>query len=124
MLSVERVHPEQWSEAMYKLDAGSVGNLEVLLQYGPRYLSPTEFTERKKEVFDAYYRGLGGYILKMRGREFWNFHRSRLREIGCDLSWGRIAREAIKEAVTEAKNPVTAMRKISLVIKDKFGSAR
>jgi hypothetical protein len=54
--------------------------------------------------------------LKLKGREFWNFHRSRLREVGCELAWARIAKAAILEAVTEAKNPVTAMRKVLAVM--------
>jgi glycosyltransferase involved in cell wall biosynthesis len=116
ILSVERVHSEQWSAAMDKLDAGTVGYLDILLQYGPVYLSAPEFAARKKEVFDSYYRGLGGCLLKLKGREFWNFHRSRLREVGCELAWARIAKAAILEAVTEAKNPVTAMRKVLAVV--------
>jgi glycosyltransferase involved in cell wall biosynthesis len=119
VLSVERVHPEQWSEAMYKLEAGSVYFLEVLMQYGPRYLSPQEFSVRKEEVFGGYYRGLGGCALKLKGPEFWNFHRSAMREIGCRLDWVRIAAAAIKEAFAEAKNPVTAMRKVRAVMTGK-----
>lgn len=101
---------------MDSLDAGSVGYLEVLLQYGPRYLSTAEFSTRKKEVFDAYYRGLGGSLLKLRGREFWGFHRLRLHEVGCELEWPRVARAAIQEAITEARHPATAMRKVLEVI--------
>jgi glycosyltransferase involved in cell wall biosynthesis len=119
VLSVERVHPEQWSEAMYKLDAGSVYYLAILMQYGPRYLSAEEFSARKAEVFGDYYRGLGGCLLKLKGREFWDFHRSALRGMGYQLEWARIATAAIKEAVTEAKNPVTAMRKVLAVVTGK-----
>lgn len=119
VLAVERVHPEQWSAAMDKLDAGSIGYLDVLLQYGPLYLNAAEFAARKKEVFDAYYRGLGGSVLKLKDREFWNFQQSRLGEMGCELAWTRIAKAAIKEAVTEVKNPVTAMRKVLAVMKEK-----
>ena len=116
VLSVERVHQGQWSAEMDNLDAGSVGYLEVLLQYGPLYLSDAEFSRRKKEVFDAYYRGLGGCLLKLRGREFWRFHRSRLREMGCELEWARVVGAATQEAVTEARHPATAMRKVLEVI--------
>ena len=119
VLAVERVHPEQWSAAMDKLDAGSIGYLDVLLQYGPQYLDAAEFVDRKKEVFDAYYRGLGGSVLKLKDREFWNFHQSRLGEMGCELAWARIATATIKEAIVEAKNPVAAVRKILAVMKEK-----
>jgi hypothetical protein len=117
VLSEERVHPGQWSAEMDALDAGSVAYLDVLLRYGPSYLSPAEFGARKKEVFDGYYRALGGCVWKLKGREFWRFHQSRLGEIGCKLEWARIAKASIQEAVTEARNPVTGMRKVLAVLK-------
>jgi len=117
VLSEERVHSGQWSTEMDALDAGSASYLDVLLRYGTVYLTAAEFAARKKEVFDAYYRALGGCVWKLKGREFWNFHRSRLGDMGCDLEWAKIAKGAIKEAVAEAKNPVTAMRKALAVLK-------
>jgi hypothetical protein len=116
VLSVERVHPQQWTAEMDELDAGSVAYLEVLLRYGPLYLTAAEFAARKEEVFNGYYRGLGGCLLKLKGRKFWKFHRSRLREIGCQLDWTQIAKGTINEIVTEAKDPVTAMRKVRAVM--------
>ena len=112
VLSVERVHAGQWTTAMDALDAGSVAYLEVLVRYGPHYLTAAEFAARRQEVFDAYYRDLGGCILKMKGREYWTFHRSRLRELGCQLEWSSIAKATFNEIVTEAKDPRTAMRKV------------
>jgi hypothetical protein len=117
VLCEERVHSGQWSAKMDELDAGSVSYLEVLLRYGALYLDPAEFAARRTQVFDGYYRALGGCVWKLKGREFWNFHRSRLSEMGCELEWVRVARAAIAEAADEAKNPVTAMRKALAVAK-------
>lgn len=119
VLSVERVHTEQWSAEMDRLSAGSVGYLDIILNYGPLYLDTTEFIVRKKEVFEAYYRFLGGCALKLKRREFWAFHRSRLREMGSELSWTTVVKAAIKEAITEARKPVTAIRKVVAVLKGK-----
>ena len=116
VLSVERVHSGQWTAAMDALDAGSVAYLEVLVRYGSHYLTPSEFAERKQVVFDGYYRDLGGCVLKLKGSEYWKFHRSRLRELGCQWDWSAIARGTINEIVTEAKDPVTAIRKIRAVM--------
>jgi len=115
VLAVERVHPEQWSTAMNALDAGSVAYLEVLLEYGPLYLSAPEFAVRKKEVFDAYYRDLGGCVLKLMGRDFWAFHQRRLREMGCPMDWGQVAKATLREIVVEARNPRAALRKVIAV---------
>jgi len=117
VLAVERVHPGQWSTAMDVLDAGSVAYLEILLQYGPLYLREPEFAARKKQVFEAYYRSLGGCVLKLKGRDFWTFQQLRLREMGCEIDWARVAKATLREAVVEAKNPVTALRKVVAVLK-------
>jgi glycosyltransferase involved in cell wall biosynthesis len=117
VLSNERVHSGQWSAEMDALDAGSVAYLEVLLRYGPLFLSSEELAARKKEVFDSYYRALGGDIWKLKSHEFWTFHRSRLGEMGCELEWRKIAKASVKEALTEARSPVTAMRKVLAVLK-------
>jgi glycosyltransferase involved in cell wall biosynthesis len=117
VLSAERVHSGQWTAEMDAVDAGNVGYLDVVLQYGPLYLTAAEFAARKKQVFDTYYRALGGCLLKLKGRHYWDFHQSRLREMGLGLDWGKVARAAIREALTEARNPVTATRKVVAVLK-------
>ena len=116
-LSVERVHSRQWTATMDALDAGSVAYLDVLLRYGPLYLTAPEYAARKQEVFDAYYRSLGGCILKLKGREYWKFHRSRLHELGCQVEWTRVAKATISEIFTEAKDPVAAIRKVRAVMR-------
>ena len=86
-------------------------------RYGPRYLTETEFRSRKQEVFNDYYRFLGGAFLKLRGRAFWDFQRSRLKEIDCELEWTRVINGAIAEALHEARSPMTAMRKALSVVR-------
>jgi glycosyltransferase involved in cell wall biosynthesis len=111
VLSAERLHPGQASSDLYELNAGSLAYLEVLLQYGPRFLNESEFADRKREVFEEYYRLLGGCVLKLKGREFWRFHSSGLRDLGCRMDWGKIGMATIREFMTESKNPRTAFRK-------------
>lgn len=120
VLAVERVHQEQWSVRMDEVDAGSAAYLEVLLQYGPSFLTEAEFAARKNEVFDAYYRALGGCVFKLKDRGFWKFQRTRLQEIGCKFDRVRIAKAAFREAFAEVRNPATALRKIKAALKGKF----
>jgi glycosyltransferase involved in cell wall biosynthesis len=116
VLSHERIHPGQWSAEMDSLNAGSVSYIDVLLQYGPVFLTGEEFQLRKSEVFNQYYRSLGGDLLKLRGLEYWRFHRTRLHEMGCELDWTRVAKESLAEALSEARHPLTAMRKVAAVL--------
>lgn len=117
VLCEERVHEEQWSSAMDSLAAGSVAYLEILLQYGPLYLEAEEFAARQKRVFDEYYRFLGGGVWKLKRRAFWEFHCSRLNQIGCGIEWARVARAAIAEALAEARDPLKAARKMRVAVK-------
>jgi hypothetical protein len=78
------------------------------------YLSSSEFAARKEEVFDGYYRDLGGCVLKLKGRDFWTFHRQRLREMGCEMEWDRVARATLREVLVEAKSPLTHYERLLL----------
>ncbi len=118
ILAVERVHAEQITSKIERFRAGGLAYLEVFLQYGPRYLTCAEFLTRRKEVFDAYYRDLGGCLLKLRGNDFWDFQRSRLSEMGVSLAWSKIVKGAVTEAASEARSPVAAVRKLKAVVKE------
>ena len=120
VLAVERVHSEQISSKIETLAAGDLAYLEVVLLYGPRYLTPDEFRARSAQVLDAYYRGLGGAALKLRRRPFWDFQRMELRELGHDLDRLRVAKAAITEALVEARHPAIAMRKVSAALRDRL----
>ena len=118
VLAVERVHTGQWTAEMDALDASSVSLLEMLLRYGPLYLTAPELAARKEEAFDRYYRGLGGCVFKLKGRKFWKFHRARFRELGIQWEWNRIAKAAMNEIITEARDPAAAIRKVRTVMRE------
>jgi hypothetical protein len=102
------------------LGAGSLALIEVMLEYGPRYLSQTELAARQEEVINAYYRDLGGSLLKLKPRKFWDFQRKRLQELGLQLDWPRVAKAAMSEAMSEARHPATAASKVMQVMKKKL----
>lgn len=114
-LAFERVHAEQWTTAMDALDAGSLAYLDLVMKYGPWYLDAEEFITRKRDVFDGYYRALGGCLLKLKGPEYWTFHKNRFGEMGCKWQWNRILWAAFREAVREGRQPHTALRKVQEV---------
>jgi glycosyltransferase involved in cell wall biosynthesis len=120
VLAVERLHSGQWSVEMDQISAGCVAYLEILLQYGSFYLTSEEFKSRKEVVFDEYYRGLGGKLLKLSGPAFWRFHSTRLAELGCSLDWIRVIKDALIEAADEAKNPWIALCKVGAVVRNKL----
>ena len=120
LLSVERVHGGQITSKVERMANGTVAYVEVLLEYGPIYLTEQELIARKKEVFDQYYRFLGGCFLKMRGQEFWNFQRTRLNELGCELQWRYVAAGAMSETFEEIRNPRVAFGKLVQSIQERI----
>lgn len=123
VLSVERLHDGQISSSVNRLGGGDLAYLEGLLDYGPRYLSESELSIRKGEAFQEYYRFIGGSVLKLRDRSFWNFQVARLREIGYPINWRMVGRAVIQEVMDESKRPVTACQKAIQIILNKCGLA-
>ena len=120
VLCTERVHAEQWSAKMDRLSSWSVAYLDLMLRYGSLYMSESEFAVRRREVFEEYYRFLGRCVLKLKGREFWSFHRERAHELGWQIDWSKVLIAAVKDALTESRNPVTALRICMRAIKSRF----
>jgi glycosyltransferase involved in cell wall biosynthesis len=112
ILSTERVHPQQISSKIKRLGASDIAFLENFLTYGPAYLKEEEFELRKRHLFLGYYRWLGGSILKMKGREFWEYQTSRLRDLGYPIQWGKVLNATLHEVLDEMQNPRVALEKL------------
>jgi glycosyltransferase involved in cell wall biosynthesis len=118
VLSVERVHEGQLTRGVERLNGGTLASIEILSHYGPVYLSESELAGRRHEQLAGYYRLLGGCVLKMKGQDFWKFHKARLSDIGYALDGRRVLFEAVRELVTEVKSPVTALRKFQRALEE------
>jgi hypothetical protein len=112
VLCEERVHPNQISAKVNSIGAGNIAFLDIFLTYGPVYLNEMEFEERKRRLFLEYYRWLGGSVLKMRGKEFWRYHTSRLRDLGYPIEWGKVLNATLQEILDEIQNPRIALEKL------------
>ncbi len=112
VLAFERVHEGQVSAQIAVYYAGAAAFLDMLLTYGPRYLTPDEFRQRRADVLREYYSTLGRGLLKMRGADFWSFHRRRLGDLGLKLEGTRVAQGALQVACAEFRHPAAALRKV------------
>jgi glycosyltransferase involved in cell wall biosynthesis len=119
ILSVERVHEGQVTKGVERLNGGTLAFIETLIHYGPVYLSETELARRRKELLAGYYRGLGDCLLKMKGRDFWEFQNSKLTSLGYRLDRRQVLIEALREFVTEIRRPVTALHKFKSALAER-----
>lgn len=120
VLSIERVHSDRVTARTQRFNMGDVAHLEGLLEYGPVYLTATEFQRRKHDAMERYYRFLGGCALKMREKEFWTFHARRLRELGHPIPWRKVIKAAHDEVIDEMRNPRVAVGKLASVLRQRY----
>jgi glycosyltransferase involved in cell wall biosynthesis len=95
VLSFTRRHNETETARAKRLKTYLLGNLTVLTKYGPAYLSEQEHAEILKKKLKEYYRSLGRSIFETRAKEFWDYHKEGMRELGYALSMAKILREAV-----------------------------
>lgn len=95
-----------------------LSNLEMLIDFGAEYLTPTEYEQRCKEKFKEYYRFLARSLFRLREKDFWKFHRNGLYNIGHQLSTWRLLSATLKELVGNAgssvKTILSAIKRVSL----------
>ena len=80
-------------------------NLALVEQYGPQYLSPDEFKSRHKTLEAQYVRALARAALALRGRDYWDFHASKLASIGRTLPIMRIGLSLCDLFLDKVLNP-------------------
>lgn len=90
ILSFERVHDAQASNRLRELNSFLMDQIEFLRQFGPIYLNKEEIADRWEELLHEYYACLASGICNFRGREFWSFHRRRMRALGYPISASRL----------------------------------
>lgn len=78
--------------ASRELNTAAPGTLHELIVYGPHYLTAEEYAECLKSAISKYYDFLAVSVLQRRPREFWNYHKRRLKAEGIDFSRLRVAR--------------------------------
>lgn len=119
ILSIERTHAERVSRKVDELYIDAVAWVEYALKYGPMYLNDVELDAILKLALEMYYRRLGGSVLKLKGKGFWRFHISRMRELGHPITWRKVAWAVIREIMDEMKNPKVGCQKLAKVLRGK-----
>jgi hypothetical protein len=85
--------------------------LADLTQYGPFYLTDAELKRRLREVLDDYHRFLAVSLVRRRDKAFWDYHRSRLQELGESISRVRMLKVGVQRAFREVLNPGQAVQR-------------
>lgn len=113
VLSFEKTHPATQSYRSAQMNRYSSAYLNDLKEYGPFYLSHEELDRKKKEVLEDYYRYLAiNWLVGFKDKEFWQYHKARLQELGYPLSRTSLIRAAGAAALHEIRSPAQAIKKL------------
>jgi glycosyltransferase involved in cell wall biosynthesis len=97
VLTFTRRHNESLTSFVHRFNTRRLANFVIFLQYGPVYLTEEEYEARLKQLLEHYYRFLATGIFELKGKEFWNYHRDELKNLGYPLSATRLIRALFLE---------------------------
>jgi glycosyltransferase involved in cell wall biosynthesis len=115
ILSYERVHAETQSSISKAINRTSSANLSDLIEYGPSYLSKEELKAKLEQTLKRYYEYLAVNLFKKRDKEFWDYHKTRLQELGFPVTPSRLVKALMTKGLGEIKNPEQALKKLFAV---------
>jgi hypothetical protein len=64
--------------------------IQFLKEYGPAFLTEAELDQRIDAQMTRYYMLLGRAKMEKRNKDFWDFHRQQLKQLGYPLDQGRV----------------------------------
>jgi glycosyltransferase involved in cell wall biosynthesis len=113
VLSYERTHPLTQSSKSAALNRYLSAGLNDVLQYGRFYLDETEVEDTVYKTVKAYHRFLAlAYLGRSGGKEFWEYHQGRLRELGYPLRRWHLIRASASVALEGMLRPRQAWRRL------------
>lgn len=112
VLAFLRLHDEALSVEQGRLRAFRIDRVAIFANYGRIFLSEEEFVKHFAELLDDYYDDvLASAFIKRYPKEFWNYHKSRLEEIGVQFSSARLLKSFIFRLIDLLGNPKQTIEK-------------
>ena len=112
VLSYQRIHRETQSSKSEELNRYVSAYLSDLIHYGPSYLSQDELERLLQKRLNDYHRFLAVNVISFRGKDFWDYHRNRLEELGYPLTPATLLKAAVMTILREMLNPEQAITKL------------
>ena len=112
ILSFERIHDEAVGATLLELNSFLVDRLQFLDEYGPMYLNAEEVEWRREELLGELYRHLAVGAINLKGKEFWAYHKRRLRQMGYPFYGTGMAKAVGTKIADLVSNPKQTFEKI------------
>jgi glycosyltransferase involved in cell wall biosynthesis len=88
----------------------------AIKKYGTLYLTKSEFRKRLREIKRSYFLYLGESVLRIRDKQFWQFHKTGLQEINYHLHWFTLTTYAFLSLLILALNPKDTVERLARFI--------
>jgi glycosyltransferase involved in cell wall biosynthesis len=112
VLSYERVHEVRQTTTSKFRNAYISSQISDLLTYGPSCMTEAEIDKRLSELLDEYYEFLAVSFVKLRNRDFWHYHRARLKELGHPFDGFRLGKAFLFRLADSLLNPKSTVETI------------
>lgn len=112
LLCWERTHEQTQTSKSADMNRYSSAYLNDVIEYGPSYLNKDEYERVLQKTLDRYHEFLAVSMLKSKGKEFWDYHRSRLNELGYPMRSRLLLKAGARKVFREILNPESAFRKL------------
>lgn len=120
VLTFTRLHETSVTSRTATFDFNMTGELRILINYGPVFLTSTEFAQKKAQYLREYYSCLARRALCFRPSSYWRFHRERLNELGISINYFRLAATMPVELVKLCFEP----KRLNRVMTSVFSTTR
>jgi glycosyltransferase involved in cell wall biosynthesis len=125
VLTYTRIHDEAATSFSERINTYLLGNLVILTKYGPIYLDSAEYKKCLKQHLGVYYTFLGQSLLHRKGKEFWEYHKNGLHNLGYPLSWSKLLGVLCLEMMNALCNPkMTANKLVGKIVRAVTNDAR
>ena len=84
----------------------ALGGLTILAKYGSKLLAKEEFESCLRKSLAAHHRTLALNALRIRRRDFWDYHRRRLLQLGLRIDPWKLAGSVVAEIVSRCLRPI------------------
>ena len=124
VLTYTRRHNESRSSFVHRFNTHLAERLLRLRRYGPLYLEREEYQKTLRALTHAYYRHIAQGVLAGKGQEYWRYHQENLARLDLPLQRLTLGRSFLHEGRQIARNPRTALRNLTSLLRPTPGEAQ
>jgi len=124
VLTFMRVHEESVSTSDFAVYGKLYyTNLDLLMKYGPIFLSRPEYEEIRERQMKKYYLFLAHSLFKGKNESFWEYHRKSLNSLGLRLVMSGLYLIILSEVIKHPRNTLSEIRQSILMRPSKRAKA-